>query len=518
MGNYIKTISIDPKSPSNHPVGSKPVRRQGAYAIFIVGLLSPLGPLLAQDQTPAPAPPQIEKKQLDALTPAIQRKFEELKIWGLAIAVGRAGHILYEHGFGFRDADKLKPIDPETHFEIGSITKQFTAAAILQLKEQGKLSLDDALAKYVPTFPHGSEISIRQLLNQTSGLVDYFAVRGFDEHELGGFEKIVNLIEKEPLKFVPGESFAYSNTNYIALGRVVEVVSGESYRRYIQRHLFDPAGMSQSTTIAEENAVENMAVGFANDPNEPDHIVPALRFSPGLAWSAGYIVSTVGDLEKWDTALRNGRIISPTDYALMTKPFKPSSGVSAHYGFGLIIDTYIEHGSFNDHPRFWHAGGTWGFSAGNFVFPNEDLDFLILTNQGDRFPGIVDIAGKVFETIFPAPPPVDPDLPAAGEDPEVTKRFTELLNALMEGTVDRGQLSPELRTKVSPEQLQNFAAKFKSLGKPSKIIFKKQSNSEHENIFVYRVDFWQEHLNFVLQINKESDLIDTIYPPISLRD
>ena len=136
---------------------------------------------------------------------------------------------------------------------------------------------------------------------------------------LGGFEKIVSLIEKEPLKFVPGESFAYSNTNYIALGRVVEVVSGESYRRYIQRHLFDPAGMSQSTTIAEENAVENMAIGFASDSNEPEHIVPALRFNPGLAWSAGYIVSTVGDLEKWDTALRNGRIISPADWRRSTQ-------------------------------------------------------------------------------------------------------------------------------------------------------------------------------------------------------
>jgi CubicO group peptidase (beta-lactamase class C family) len=131
------------------------------------------------------------------------------------------------------------------------------------------------LARLAPCLANGKQartprfrkiVSIRQLLNQTSGLADYFAVKGFDEHELGGFEKIVSLIEKEPLKFVPGESFAYSNTNYIALGRVVEVVSGESYRRYIQRHLFDPAGMSQSATIAEENAVENMAVGFASDP------------------------------------------------------------------------------------------------------------------------------------------------------------------------------------------------------------------------------------------------------------
>jgi CubicO group peptidase (beta-lactamase class C family) len=273
----------------------KQPRRQDAYAIVAAGLLSLIAPSLAQDQPSAPSPPQIEKKQLDAVTPAIQRKCEELKIWGLAIAVGRSGHILYEHGFGFQDADKLKPIDPETHFEIGSITKQFTAAAILQLKGQGKLSLDDTLATYLPTFPHGTEISIRQLLNQTSGLADYFSVKGFDKHELGGFEKIVSLIEKEPLEFVPGESFVYSNTNYIALGRIVEVVSGESYRQYIQHHLFDPAGMSQSTTMVEEDSVKNMASGFASDPKKPERTVPAVPLKSRLGLVSGlYCVNRGG--------------------------------------------------------------------------------------------------------------------------------------------------------------------------------------------------------------------------------
>jgi CubicO group peptidase (beta-lactamase class C family) len=129
-------------SPASYCSEIKQPRRQDACAIVLASLLGLIAPLFAQDQPSAPSPPQIEKKQLDALTPAIQRKFDELKIWGLAIAVGRRGHILYNHGFGFQDADKLKPISSETHFEIGSITKQFTAAAILQLKEQGKLSLD----------------------------------------------------------------------------------------------------------------------------------------------------------------------------------------------------------------------------------------------------------------------------------------------------------------------------------------------------------------------------------------
>ena len=367
MERQTRANSVSRPSRASSCSEIKQPRRLDACSIFLACILGLIAPLLAQDQPSAPAPPQIEKKQLDALTPAIQRKFDELKIWGLALAVGRRGHILYDHGFGFQDADKLKPIDSETHFEIGSITKQFTAAAILQLKEQGKLSLDDTLATYLPAFPHGTEISIRQLLNHTSGLADYFWVKGFDKHELGGCEKIVSLIGKEPLEFVPGESFAYSNTNYIALGRVVEVVSGESYRQYIQHHLFDPAGMSQSTTMVEEYSVKDMAHGFASDPQQPGFTVPAVPLNPGWAWSAGYIVSTVGDLEKWDAALRNGRIISSADYILMTTPFQFLSGTSAHYGFGLVIDTYNDPGSFDAHPRVWHTGGTYGFVAGNFV-------------------------------------------------------------------------------------------------------------------------------------------------------
>jgi D-alanyl-D-alanine carboxypeptidase len=224
----------------------------------------------------------------------------------------------------------------------------------------------------------------------------------------------------------------------------------------------------------------------------------------------------VGDLEKWDIALRNGRIISSVDYVLMTKPFQFPSGSSAHYGFGLIIDTYNDHGSFDAHPRFWHTGGTEGFVAGNFVFPNEDLDFIILANQ--EFPGIADIASTMFETIFPAPPPIDRNLPATGENSEVTRRFAEIVHALLEGTIDRAELSPELCTKVSVEQLQSFAAKFKGFGKPAKIVFRKQLNDETDKIYVYRVDFQQEHLNFVVKINRKSDLIDSFYTPISLRN
>jgi D-alanyl-D-alanine carboxypeptidase len=204
---------------------------------------------------------------------------------------------------------------------------------------------------------------------------------------------------------------------------------------------------------------------------------------------------------------------------MMTTPFHLPNGSPAHYGFGLVIDTYFDHGSFNDHPRFWHLGGSFGFSAGNFVFPNDDLDFLILTNQASKaYPGIMDIAATVFEAIFSAPPSIDPDLPAAGQNPEVTKRSTELLNGLLDGTIDRSQLSSDLLAKLTPEQLQSFTAKLKPLGKASKVVFRKHLKGEKDNIYFYRVDFEKEPSNFVMQINKESNLVDSFYPPISVRN
>ena len=150
------------------------------------------------------------------------------------------------------------------------------------------------------------------------------------------------------------------------------------------------------------------------------------------------------------------------------------------------------------------------------MFPDDDLDIVILTNQPFKATSLVDIAGTVFETILPPSPVVDPDLPAAGQPPKVTERFTQLLNDFVEGRVDLNQLSPGLRAKVSPELLQSFSAKFKGLGKPSKVVFKKQLNGEQDIIYVYRVDFEKEPSNFVLQINKESDLVDCFFPPIWL--
>ena len=196
-----------------------------------------------------------------SVTAAIERRAQSTGAPGLAVAIVRNQTLVYVRGFGVRRLGGPL-VDTNTRFEIGSLTKQFTAAAVLQLKEQHKLALDDRLAKYVPAFPHADRITLRELLNQVSGLPDFMETNGFLElaqRTPGGFAQIEKLVTG-PLHFAPGSQWEYSNTNYIALGRVIEVVSGERYDDYVRRHLFEPAHMQHSATISDEAATDRKSV------------------------------------------------------------------------------------------------------------------------------------------------------------------------------------------------------------------------------------------------------------------
>lgn len=313
---------------------------------------------------------------------------------GLAVAVIRHGQIVYARSFGKRSLHG-PPVDLQTRFEIGSDTKQFTAAAILQLKERGKLSLDDRLVNYIPAYPHAREITLRELLDQTSGLPEFMMTNHFVhivQTSQGSLIRIERMASG-PLHFTPGSRWEYSNTNYIALGRVIEVASGLPYARYLREHLFAPAGMQQTTTIAGEGAVTDMSEGYWRGLRNNGPLEQAPNLGESWTWSAGDIVSTVGDLAKWDRALLQGKIISPADFALMTTPATLADGKRDDYGFGWWIDPV--HG----HTDIYHDGDTLGMSSSNNIFPQDDLQIVVLENQARD--AASNTAGKVFEALLP---------------------------------------------------------------------------------------------------------------------
>ena len=312
---------------------------------------------------------------------------------GATIAIVHGGAIVYTRGYGLRDVAQSLPADAHTRYEIGSITKQFTAAAVLQLKEAGKIDLDATVATYLPSVSHAKEITIRQLLTHTSGRDDYVGIPNFETLAAtpATFDQVMSRISERPLGVRPGAQFVYSSTNYLILGRIIELVAGQSWEAYVQQHLFAPAGMTDSGTMAQEGQLADMARGYVYAQG---HTAESKPIAESWASSAGGIVSTADDLQKWGEALSSGRIISTSDYQLLTSPARLADGSTAEYGFGMKVDR------FEGQPRLWHDGNTNGFDASDQFFPSQDVRIIVLTNTVDG--GSDKIAEHLFNDLFPA--------------------------------------------------------------------------------------------------------------------
>lgn len=311
---------------------------------------------------------------------------------GATVAIVEHGTLVYAHGYGLRDLATSLPADEHTRYEIGSITKQFTAAAIVQLTEAGKIDLDAKVATYLPSVPHAADVTVRNLLTQTSGLYDYVEIPNFDVLAASSttFDRLMSHVSGKPLSFAPGTFYQYSNTNYLILGRIVEVVSGETWEAYVQRRLFAPAGMTESATMAQESQLADMARGYVYAQG---HAVPSKPIAESWASSAGGIVSTVGDLQKWGDALRSGHIISPSGYQLLTSPARLADGTATEYGFGLKLDRY------DGQPRIWHHGNTSGYDGSDQFFPSQETRIIVLTNGLDA--DTDRIVERLYDDLFP---------------------------------------------------------------------------------------------------------------------
>jgi len=306
---------------------------------------------------------------------AAQKAIHELNAPGVAIAVEIDGKIVIQRGYGLRNLAAKAPVTPNTRFEIASVSKQFTAAAVLQLAERHQLNLDDALGKYVPEYNIGAAVTLRQLLYQTSGIPNF--TEGSDFMQVASTQKpslqaILGRISGKPLAFPPGSDWAYSNTNYVLLAYVVERVSGETYNRYIRQHIFGPAGMTNSGFASGEPRFTNVATGYY--PNA-GVITPSPHVDERWALGAGTIVSTLGDVIKWDHSLLQGRVVSLRSVGLMRDAGSTSSGKSTGYGMGWYTDK--EKG----HERIWHNGATFGSSAMNATFPSDNEIIVVLDNN-----------------------------------------------------------------------------------------------------------------------------------------
>jgi D-alanyl-D-alanine carboxypeptidase len=408
---------------------------------------------------------------------------------GASIEVIRGGMTVYAGAFGLRDIARRLPADVNTVYEIGSITKQFTAAAILQLQDAGKLNIDATLATYLASAPHANEVTLRQLLTHTSGMPEYF-----DSCDNAGqtisFDALTAMVANKPLDFAPGSRWSYSNTGYILLGRVIEVVSGESYNHYIRAHLVAKAGMTRTYTIADQSNISDASVGYAPKLGEMA-IAPPLSDSYG--WSAGNLVSTAADVQKWNAALTSGRIVSASSYAAMQTSATTLDGKGTAYGMGLFVD------SLEDQPRIGHTGHSCGFAAENEYFPRQNTRIIVLTNAVDG--PAESIVTTVFNNLFPDVAAAA-QRPGAGEDPAMTARIKALMVPLLDGRVVRSEFTDAANAELTDVAV---AEQFTKYGKPSAFVFKRKIDRDFGPVYIYWLSFGEDIERLTLQIDRKTD-------------
>lgn len=418
---------------------------------------------------------------------------------GAAVMVIRNGHIAFVRAFGLRDMARSLPVRTDTLFEIGSLTKQFTAAGILQLQEAGKLQIDRPLVAYLPDAPHAKEVTLRQLLTMTSGLHDYLDGPAAEVEPLAArpaaYAKIIARIAPLPLDFPPGSKWSYSNTNYLLLGKVIEAVSRESYTDYLRHHIFDKLHMTDTHTTAEEDRLPDMALGYRH-ANGRLGLAPRIDASWGRA--AGFLITTLADLAKWDVALRGGKVVSAADYRLMTTSFMTSKNGSADYGFGFVVDSVY------GQPRIGHTGGSEAFTTADEYFPAQDTRIIAFTNLGDQTPEAGEaLTNIIFADLYPAIA-ARAQTAAPGENAKITQTVRDAFRELQKGK-DYAHFSTHLKGKLTTGMGANFVSGLAPYGEATAAIFKGVRRNVKDNWYDYVLWFGPGvSVPFAVKIDKDS--------------
>ena len=326
---------------------------------------------------------------LDSL---IQSQVDQGKIAGAGVAVYRGSEKILVKGYGYADLEFNVPMPTDATFEIGSITKQFTGVAILQLVGEGKLALDDDFTKYVKFDTQGKKITISQLLSHTSGIESYTDTRWFKDLMIEKHKRdtLLRIIEKEKFDFEPGDALIYNNTGFFILGLVIEKVSGMTYEAYIQKNCFDKAGMKHAYYGNETRIVKNRAHGY----DFRDSILFRTRYLDHTwPYAAGSLCASPEDLVLWNQALHHGKILSDSLYKEFLSPYILNDGVQTRYAKGITV--------VQDHGRTMieHAGGINGFISENRYYPDEDLSIVVLYNTAGPV-GPITTAEKIADKLL----------------------------------------------------------------------------------------------------------------------
>jgi CubicO group peptidase (beta-lactamase class C family) len=367
------------------------------------------------------------------------------------VLVARGDAVLFQGGYGMANLELDVPNTPETVFRLGSLTKQFTAAAILQLQDQGRLNVNDTLDHYLPDAPHASEVTLAQLLTHSSGIPDSLASPSLELRQAHTADELIARAAGQPLEFTPGSQYKYCNVCYIMLGRIVEKVSGQPYADYLAEHLFQPAGMTATGVDEAGPVVPHRAAGYTWDGETYRNAEFVDMSNVG---GAGILVSTVGDMYKWDRALYTDAILSPAAReAYFTPRIRKSEGLS--YAYGWVINETPEH------TLAEHSGEVNGFVT--FVIRDPATQLYVAALSNVENPAAQHVAQGLAAIVYDEPY----DTPAVQVDPAVLQKYAGSYQVkpdmVLTITVEAGHLYAQVpnqpKFEIFPTSETDFFAK-----------------------------------------------------------
>ena len=405
-------------------------------------------------------PFSLAAQSVDSIDPALKSRIdriasqvlEQTGVPSASVAVVERGKLVYTHAYGSAHlatvGSAAVAATPAMRYSIGSISKQFTAAAILLLQEEGKLSLDDAVGKYVPGLTRGNEVTIRQILSHTSGYQDYwpedYVMTPMLHPETA--QQIIDDWGKKPLDFEPGTQWQYSNTNFVIAGKIVEAAGGEPLMEFITRKIFRPLGMKSVWNSDEAKLTSVDATAYYRHALGPLRVAP--KEGRGWMFAAGELAMTAHDLALWDESLIAQTVLKPESYKQMFTEVKLKDGKGSHYGLGVeVLDR-------NGHRSIEHSGEVSGFVSDNEVLVDDGIAVAVLTNQ-DAIGAASTIAHLAASAV----------LGAAGAT-AAEKQALDLFHELQQGRIDRSLLAPNLSDYFTPEALADYQASLAPLGEP----------------------------------------------------
>ncbi len=423
---------------------------------------------------------------------------------GISVAVVKDGKVVSAKGYGLANVELGAPATADTVYEIGSITKQFTATAIMMLVEGGKIGLDDKMRKYLPDTPEAWDaVTIRHLLTHTSGIKSYTGIPDFRTimRQDSKKDEVIKTVASAPLEFKPGDKFNYCNTGYFLLGMVIEKVSGKSYGDFLAERIFKPLGMASTRANDMAEIVKNRSAGYSYRGGALHNCEFASMTWP---FAAGVIISTVGDMAKWDAALYSETLLKKSSLEQMWTPFKLNDGKASNYGFGWAI---------SDKPgrrSVMHGGGINGFTTDIRRHYDDKLTVIVLTNSDTANPGLISakIAGMFAPALI-----VEEAKPITDSDPKTTEMVRRVLLRLTSGHNDSPELTEEFRKFLTPELLRGGVELVKSAGELKSLVLLSMKQEPMRRIARYRATFGDTKIAATFIINDNGKITGATMQP-----